>query len=163
MKVYKTAVLVFKDRHKYVEGEHRYRNGYARKNPRKMVKMWARPPQPQQATRNTHKKLSPWLTSLLRVVFQPYLDRTLFGSTRRWKDCCCGCCLFVLLYFVNGTHVVVQFNHLPGLLIAFRPKKRCGISSGCMRQEFCVRSRSSFDIIFWSWRTSGKGDGPSVC
>eukprot|EP00940_MAST-03C_sp_MAST-3C-sp2_P002938 g2938.t1 len=41
VKVYKTSVLVFKDRNKYVQGEHRYRNGYCRSNPRKMVKMWA--------------------------------------------------------------------------------------------------------------------------
>ena len=41
VKIYKTSILVFKDRNKYVEGEHRYRNGYCRKNPRKMVKMWA--------------------------------------------------------------------------------------------------------------------------
>lgn len=41
VKVYKTSILVFKDRNKYVEGEYRYRNGYCRKNPRKMVKMWA--------------------------------------------------------------------------------------------------------------------------
>ena len=32
---------MFKDRDKYVTGEHRFRNGYSRHNPRKMVKMWA--------------------------------------------------------------------------------------------------------------------------
>ena len=39
VKVFKTAILVFKDRDKYVTGEHRYRNGYCKKNPRKMVKV----------------------------------------------------------------------------------------------------------------------------
>ncbi|KAJ3079129.1 Serine/threonine-protein kinase RIO1 [Rhizoclosmatium hyalinum] len=41
IKVYKTSILVFKDRDRYVTGEFRYRNGYAKSNPRKMVKMWA--------------------------------------------------------------------------------------------------------------------------
>jgi RIO kinase 1 len=41
VKVYKTSILVFKDRDKYVSGEHRWRKGYAKTNPRKMVKVWA--------------------------------------------------------------------------------------------------------------------------
>jgi len=41
IKVYKTSILVFKDRDKYVSGEHRWRNGYCKSNPRKMVKVWA--------------------------------------------------------------------------------------------------------------------------
>jgi RIO kinase 1 len=41
IKVYKTSILVFKDRDQYVSGEFRFRNGYNRKNPRKMVKLWA--------------------------------------------------------------------------------------------------------------------------
>jgi RIO kinase 1 len=32
---------VFKDRDKYVTGEHRFRRGYSRHNPRKMVRLWA--------------------------------------------------------------------------------------------------------------------------
>jgi len=40
VKIYKTSILVFKDRDKYVTGEHRFRRGYSR-NPRKMVKLWA--------------------------------------------------------------------------------------------------------------------------
>ncbi|KAL8113957.1 hypothetical protein AgCh_021022 [Apium graveolens] len=39
IKVYKTSVLVFKDR--YVQGDYRFRYGYCRHNPRKMVKTWA--------------------------------------------------------------------------------------------------------------------------
>lgn len=31
--------MVFKDRDKYVSGEYRYRHGYCRSNPRKMVKV----------------------------------------------------------------------------------------------------------------------------
>ncbi|CAM9728010.1 unnamed protein product, partial [Chrysoparadoxa australica] len=40
-KIYKTSIMVFKDRDKYVSGEYRYRHGYCRSNPRKMVKVWA--------------------------------------------------------------------------------------------------------------------------
>ncbi|KAM3385341.1 hypothetical protein ACQJBY_009310 [Aegilops geniculata] len=40
-KVYKTSVLVFKDRDRYVQGDYRFRYGYFKHNPRKMVKTWA--------------------------------------------------------------------------------------------------------------------------
>jgi len=40
LKIYKTSILVFKDRSKYVTGEYRFRRGYSR-NPRKMVRLWA--------------------------------------------------------------------------------------------------------------------------
>jgi RIO kinase 1 len=41
VKIYKTSILVFKDRDKYVSGEHRWRRGYCKSNPRKMVQVWA--------------------------------------------------------------------------------------------------------------------------
>lgn len=41
IKIYKTSILVFKDRDKYVTGEFRFRHGYSRHNPRKMVRLWA--------------------------------------------------------------------------------------------------------------------------
>ncbi|KAG8230324.1 hypothetical protein J437_LFUL000595 [Ladona fulva] len=41
IKIYKTSILVFKDRDKYVGGEYRFRHGYCRHNPRKMVRTWA--------------------------------------------------------------------------------------------------------------------------
>ncbi|KAK3089613.1 hypothetical protein FSP39_005032 [Pinctada imbricata] len=41
VKVYKTSILVFKDRDKYVTGEFRFRHGYCKHNPRKMVRTWA--------------------------------------------------------------------------------------------------------------------------
>ncbi|KAJ7468648.1 RIO1 family-domain-containing protein [Mycena latifolia] len=41
LKIYKTSILVFKDRDKYVSGEHRFRRGYSRHNPRKMIRLWA--------------------------------------------------------------------------------------------------------------------------
>ncbi|KAG5941125.1 hypothetical protein E4U59_001928 [Claviceps monticola] len=41
IKVYKTAILVFKDREKYITGEHRFKGGFDKGNNRKMVKLWA--------------------------------------------------------------------------------------------------------------------------
>lgn len=41
IKVYKTSILVFKDRDKYVTGEFRFRQGYSKSNNRSMVKLWA--------------------------------------------------------------------------------------------------------------------------
>lgn len=38
VKVFKTSILVFKDRDKYVTGEFRFRKGYNKHNPRKMVR-----------------------------------------------------------------------------------------------------------------------------
>ncbi|KAM3554382.1 hypothetical protein MY1884_006176 [Beauveria asiatica] len=41
IKVYKTAILVFKDRERYISGEHRFKGGFDKGNNRKMVKLWA--------------------------------------------------------------------------------------------------------------------------
>ncbi|KAB7495354.1 Serine/threonine-protein kinase RIO1 [Armadillidium nasatum] len=41
VKIYKTSILVFKDRDKYVSGDFKFRHGYGKKNPRKMVQTWA--------------------------------------------------------------------------------------------------------------------------
>ena len=41
IKVYKTSILVFQDRDKYVTGEYRFRQGYSKSNNRAMVKVWA--------------------------------------------------------------------------------------------------------------------------
>jgi serine/threonine-protein kinase RIO1 len=41
VKIFKTSILVFKDRDRYVSGEYRFRNGYCKSNPRKMVQTWA--------------------------------------------------------------------------------------------------------------------------
>ncbi|KAI9657300.1 MAG: protein kinase rio1 [Bathelium mastoideum] len=41
IKVYKTSILVFKDREKYVAGEFRFRQGYNKSSNRAMVKVWA--------------------------------------------------------------------------------------------------------------------------
>ncbi|KAI2626456.1 Serine/threonine-protein kinase Rio1 [Hypoxylon sp. NC1633] len=41
IKVYKTAILSFKDRERYITGEHRFKSGSDKGNNRKMVKLWA--------------------------------------------------------------------------------------------------------------------------
>eukprot|EP00759_Apiculatamorpha_spiralis_P050584 PhF_6_TR4830/c0_g1_i1/m.6711/K07178/RIOK1; RIO kinase 1 len=40
IKVYRTSVLIFKDRERYVEGDFRFQR-YCKSNPRKMVRVWA--------------------------------------------------------------------------------------------------------------------------
>ena len=40
IKIYKTSILIFKDRERYITGEFRFRNGYCKSNPRKMVSLW---------------------------------------------------------------------------------------------------------------------------
>ena len=40
IKIYKTSILIFKDRERYITGEFRFRNGYCKSNPRKMVSVW---------------------------------------------------------------------------------------------------------------------------
>ncbi|KAG4304669.1 hypothetical protein PORY_002062 [Pneumocystis oryctolagi] len=41
IKVYKTSILVFKNRDRYVSGEFRFQYNYSRHNPRKKIKLWA--------------------------------------------------------------------------------------------------------------------------
>ncbi|KAH8909860.1 atypical/RIO/RIO1 protein kinase [Coniochaeta sp. PMI_546] len=41
VKIYKTSILVFKDRERYITGEHRFKGGAEKGNNRKMVKLWA--------------------------------------------------------------------------------------------------------------------------
>ena len=41
VKIYKTAILSFKDRERYMTGEHRFQKGVDKGNSRKMVQMWA--------------------------------------------------------------------------------------------------------------------------
>lgn len=41
VKIFKTSILIFKDRERYVCGEFRFRRCRCKGNPRRMVKMWA--------------------------------------------------------------------------------------------------------------------------
>jgi RIO kinase 1 len=65
IKVFKTSILKFKDRERYVSGEFRFRKGHCKSNPRKMVKLWA-----EKEVRNL-KRLQ--LTNGLIKSPKPYL------------------------------------------------------------------------------------------
>lgn len=41
IKVFKTSIMVFKDREKYITGEHRFQKGFDKSSNRKIVKLWA--------------------------------------------------------------------------------------------------------------------------
>ncbi|CAI8502855.1 unnamed protein product [Hanseniaspora opuntiae] len=41
VKIYKTSILIFKDRERYINGEFRFRNNKSQHNPRKLIKIWA--------------------------------------------------------------------------------------------------------------------------
>jgi RIO kinase 1 len=41
IKVYKTSILVFKDREKYISGDYRFQQGYQKSSSRAMVRVWA--------------------------------------------------------------------------------------------------------------------------
>ena len=49
LKIYKTSILSFRDRARYIRGEHRFERGFC-KNPRKMVQLWA-----EKEFRNLHR------------------------------------------------------------------------------------------------------------
>jgi serine/threonine-protein kinase RIO1 len=63
IKVFKTSILVFKDRDKYVTGEFRFRRGYCKSNPRKMVRLWA-----EKEYRNLNRSATSIITLLLMLV-----------------------------------------------------------------------------------------------
>lgn len=65
IKIFKTSILIFKDRERYVSGEFRFRKGHCKSNPRKMVKLWA-----EKEVRNL-KRLS--MTDGLIKAPKPYL------------------------------------------------------------------------------------------
>ena len=74
VKVYKTSILVFRDRRRYVDGEHRFEKGYTSgKNPRKMVQLWA------------EKELRNYKRCGVGVVIESYaIDARRLRRTRSW-------------------------------------------------------------------------------
>nr|XP_022911365.1 serine/threonine-protein kinase RIO1 [Onthophagus taurus] len=66
IKIYKTSILTFKKRDKYVSGEFRWRHGYCKQNPRKMVGTWA-----EKEMRNLQRLYSKGI-----IVPQPILLRS---------------------------------------------------------------------------------------
>ena len=103
VKIFKTSILVFKDRDRYVSGEYRFRNGYCKSNPRKMVKVWA-----EKEMRNLKRLVAagipcptPWLLKS-HVLVMDFLGTFLFD-------------LFLLLLLLP----IYQLSHLSYYIIFF--------------------------------------------
>lgn len=105
IKIYKTSILVFKDRDRYVSGEYRFRHGYSKSNPRKMVKLWAEKemrnlkrlveagiPCPEPILLKTHVLVMTFIGDQARGFPAPRLkDAVIEGGphvwTRLYRDC----------------------------------------------------------------------------
>ncbi|KAF3924945.1 hypothetical protein ABW21_db0209191 [Orbilia brochopaga] len=82
IKIYKTSILVFKDRDRYVSGEYRFRHGYQKSNNRQMVKVWAE--KEMRNLKRIHAAGIPSPEALylkLHVLFMEFL-----GDERGWPS-----------------------------------------------------------------------------
>ena len=81
IKIYKTSILVFKDRDKYVSGEHRWRRGYCKSNPRKMVKVWA-----EKEMRNYRRIHTAGIPCPVPIVLKSHVLIMEFLGTNGWPS-----------------------------------------------------------------------------
>ncbi|KAK6543954.1 protein kinase rio1 [Orbilia ellipsospora] len=87
IKIYKTSILVFKDRDRYVSGEYRFRHGYQKSNNRQMVKLWA-----EKEMRNLKRIYTAGIPSpeplhlKLHVLFMEFLGNDEGWPSPRLKD-----------------------------------------------------------------------------
>ncbi|CCF49468.1 hypothetical protein NDA11_005664 [Ustilago hordei] len=82
LKIYKTSILVFKDRDRYVSGEFRFRHGYAKHNPRKMVRLWA-----EKEARNLKRMVSAGLRAPIPVELRDHvLVMQFLGDSEGWAS-----------------------------------------------------------------------------
>ena len=81
IKIYKTSILVFKDRDKYVSGEHRWRRGYCKSNPRKMVKVWA-----EKEMRNYRRIHTAGIPCPVPIVLKSHVLVMEFLGTNGWPS-----------------------------------------------------------------------------
>eukprot|EP00002_Diphylleia_rotans_P024616 TRINITY_DN4868_c0_g1_i1.p1 TRINITY_DN4868_c0_g1~~TRINITY_DN4868_c0_g1_i1.p1 ORF type:complete len:382 (+),score=94.75 TRINITY_DN4868_c0_g1_i1:56-1201(+) len=79
IKIYKTSILVFKDRDRYVTGEFRFRRGYCKHNPRKMVKVWA-----EKEMRNLNRLQSAGIPSPKPLVLRLHVLLMTFIGKDGW-------------------------------------------------------------------------------
>ena len=79
IKVFKTSILVFKDRDRYVSGEFRFRHGYCKSNPRKMVKLWA-----EKEMRNLRRLASAGIPAPRPVLLKSHVLIMDFLGTNGW-------------------------------------------------------------------------------
>ncbi|KAI6660239.1 Serine/threonine-protein kinase RIO1-like [Oopsacas minuta] len=87
IKVYKTSILTFKDRDRYVTGEFRFRRGYCKHNPRKMVRLWAEK-EMRNLTRIKQASIPCPAPYLLRshVLIMEHIDEDNGNSAIKLKD-----------------------------------------------------------------------------
>ncbi|KAJ2227979.1 Serine/threonine-protein kinase rio1 [Coemansia sp. RSA 1722] len=80
IKIYKTSILIFKDRDRYVSGEYRFRHGYSRHNPRKMVRVWA-----EKEMRNLKRLYSSGIPSPNPIILRQHvLVMDFLGTSEGW-------------------------------------------------------------------------------
>ncbi|KAJ2843475.1 Serine/threonine-protein kinase rio1, partial [Coemansia erecta] len=80
IKIYKTSILIFKDRDRYVSGEYRFRHGYSRHNPRKMVRLWA-----EKEMRNLKRLYSSGIPSPNPIILRQHvLVMDFLGTSEGW-------------------------------------------------------------------------------
>ncbi|KAJ1663981.1 Serine/threonine-protein kinase rio1 [Coemansia sp. RSA 1813] len=115
IKIYKTSILVFKDRDRYVSGEYRFRHGYSRHNPRKMVRLWA-----EKEMRNLKRLYTSGIPSpnplILRqhVLVMDFLGSSDGVAYPRLKDATISASRFPKLYYqlVKDMRVLYNTCHL---------------------------------------------------
>lgn len=78
VKIFKTSILVFKDRERYVSGEFRFRKGHCKGNPRKKVKLWA-----EKEVRNL-KRIC--MSGLIRAPWPYFLKNNVIAMEFIGKD-----------------------------------------------------------------------------
>lgn len=80
IKVYKTSILVFKDRDKYITGEFRFKQGYNKSSNRAMVKVWA-----EKENRNLRRLHAAGIPCPEPVYLKAHvLVMGFIGSSRGW-------------------------------------------------------------------------------
>ncbi|KAJ2156046.1 Serine/threonine-protein kinase rio1 [Coemansia sp. RSA 552] len=115
IKIYKTSILTFKDRDRYVSGEHRFRHGYSRHNPRKMVRLWA-----EKEMRNLKRLYAAGIPSPEPLVLRQHvLVMEFLGSADGWayprlKDAQIPASRYPILYYqlVRDMHVLYNVCRL---------------------------------------------------
>ncbi|KAJ2723017.1 Serine/threonine-protein kinase rio1 [Coemansia sp. Benny D115] len=115
IKIYKTSILIFKDRDRYVSGEYRFRHGYARHNPRKMVRVWA-----EKEMRNLKRLYAAGIPSPNPIVLRQHvLVMDFLGTPEGWayprlKDAVIPANRYPALYIqlVRDMRILYQVCHL---------------------------------------------------
>nr|POF07195.1 serine/threonine-protein kinase rio1 [Quercus suber] len=124
IKVYKTSILVFKDRDKYVTGEHRFRSGFNKSSNRAMVKVWAEKefrnlrrlhstgiPCPEPLSLKAHVLVMSFLGNgkgwpAPRLRDQEFTDLSAEDTARKWQEL-----YFSLLGYMRQMYQICRLVH----------------------------------------------------